>query len=203
MPLPYGSVLSKLPDKLKLEGGYQMRVLHLTERDYKTSVWSGGTTTELFIWPAGADYGKREFAFRISSATVDLEESDFTPLPGVTRYITPLTGGFTLTHPGETPIVMAPMDRPYRFSGEIATHCLGRATDFNLMLKGAAGEMRVCSGKVPVRPGFNGFYAPQAAVFTLDRPYSMAPGDMLAVFAEHADTIDLGEAKAIACWVAI
>ena len=62
-----------------------MDIRHLTPADYRTSCWSGGTTTEIFIWPEDADYAARRFAVRISSATVELEESDFTALPGVTR----------------------------------------------------------------------------------------------------------------------
>ena len=177
-----------------------MRILHLTEKDYKTSVWSGGTTTELFIWPEGADYAARQFAFRVSSAVVELEESDFTPLVGVTRYITPLTGGFTLTHPGKDPVAMAPLDGPYRFSGEEPTHCLGRATDFNLMLKGVAGEMAVCRGKAPIRPGFNGFYALENGEFDLNGCHSLAAGEMLVVFSEEEASVDLGGGKVIACW---
>ena len=180
-----------------------MRVLHLTQNDYKVSAWSGGTTTELFIWPVGADYGKREFSFRVSSATVDLEESDFTPLPGVERYITPISGGFTLKHPGKPAVVMGPMAAPYRFSGGEDTHCVGRATDFNLMCKGVAGEMTVCAGTAPVRPGFNCFYAPEGGRFTLDGNYDLAAGETLVVFAEEAAAIDLGNAKVIACWAEI
>ena len=86
-----------------------MRILHLTKQDYKVSQWSGGTTTEVFIWPEGSNYATREFGLRISSATVDLPESDFTPLPGVMRYIVPLQGSFTLTHPGKQPVVMEPL----------------------------------------------------------------------------------------------
>ncbi len=179
-----------------------MRILHLTESDYKTSTWSGGTTTELFIWPEGADYAKRVFSFRISSAVVELEESDFTPLTGVTRYITPLTGGFTLTHPGKAPVVMGPLDAPYRFSGEEATHCVGCATDFNLMLKGAEGEMTICAGHAPVRPGFNGFYALEDGVFTLAGRHEMKAGEMLVVFAEENAEIALG-GNVIACWAEI
>ncbi len=179
-----------------------MKILHLTENDYKTSTWSGGTTTELFIWPVGADYGKREFSFRVSSAVVELAESDFTPLVGVRRYITPLTGGFTLTHPSKAPVVMAPLDPPYRFSGEEATHCVGQATDFNLMLKGAEGEMTICAGQAPIRPGFNGFYALEDAIFAIDGRHSVAAGEMLVIFAEEAASIDLG-GKAIVCWAEI
>ena len=180
-----------------------MEILHLTGKDYKTSAWSGGTTTELFIWPANANYGKRAFTFRVSSATVELAESDFTPLVGVERYITPLTGGFTLTHPGKAPVNMGPLDTPYRFSGEEATHCVGQATDFNLMLKGVPGEMTVCNQSAPIRPGFNGFYAVEDGIFTLEEAYTMTTGDMLVVFAEEAGNICLGDGKAIACWARI
>ena len=180
-----------------------MRILHLTEKDYRTSSWSGGTTKELLIWPEGADYSKREFAFRISSAVVELEESDFTPLPGVLRYITPLTGGFILTHPQKTPVVMAPLDAPYRFSGGEVTHCVGKATDFNLMLKGVAGEMTVCSGKVAIRPGFNSFYAVEDGLYRLETGYPMVAGETLVIFAEEEAVLDLGDAKAIACWAAV
>lgn len=180
-----------------------MRILHLTQKDYKTSAWSGGTTTELFIWPEGADYGKREFAFRISSATVELAESDFTPLAGVTRFITPLSGGFTLTHPDKPAVVMAPLDPPYCFSGEEATHCVGKAVDFNLMCKGVSGDMEISSGLTAVRPGFNSFYAPEGGIFHLGDNYVMAPGETLVIFAEAAGTIDLGDGRAIVCRVAI
>ena len=53
----------------------------LTPADYLTTSWSGGTTTQLTIAPAGAVYADRDFLWRVSSATVELDESDFTALP--------------------------------------------------------------------------------------------------------------------------
>ncbi len=178
-----------------------MRILHLTETDYKVGLWSGGSTTELFIWPEGADYGKREFTLRVSSARVDLEESDFTPLTGVTRYITPLSGGFTLTHPGVSPVVMGPLAQPYRFSGEIPTHCVGKATDFNLMLKGAQGEMALCHEVWQLRPGFNCLYAVEDTAVELGDGYTLKAGELLVVFAEEACTAQVST-KAIVCFAA-
>lgn len=181
-----------------------MNILHLKQEHFVTSRWSGGTTTELFIWPEGANYANREFTVRISSAAVELTESDFTPLEGVVRYITPLAGGFTLTHPGKAPIVMAPLDQPYRFSGEEATHCVGTATDFNLMLKGAEGEMCLRSGTTPIRPGLNAFYAPESRTFRLNgTDYPLAAGEMLVVLAEKAAKIYLGDGPTICCFAAI
>ena len=179
-----------------------MRILHLTAEDFKRSQWSGGTTTELLIWPKGADYAKREFTVRISSATVDLEDSDFTPLPGVTRFITPLTGGFTLTHPGQMPVVMAPLDTPYRFSGETPTHCVGKATDFNLMLKGVEGKMELCTELWRLGKGLNCLYAPQAVTVQLQQPLTLQPGELLVVFTQSTRSIAIA-GNAIACYANI
>lgn len=164
-----------------------MDIRHLTREDYKVSQWSGGTTTEVFIWPEGANYATREFSVRISSATVELEESDFTPLPGVERYIVPLQGGFTLTHPGRAPVVMAPLDTPYRFSGGIDTHCVGKATDFNLMLKGTEGVMDICRDSVTVLPGLTCLYAPEGAAIQLSgKEYRLQAGESLMIFSREA-----------------
>lgn len=181
-----------------------MEILHLKQGDFVTSRWSGGTTTELLIWPRGSDYSRRAFSVRISSAAVELEESDFTALEGVLRYITPLSGSFTLTHPGKEPIVMGALAEPYRFSGEEATHCVGKATDFNLMLKGVEGRMCRCSGIAPICPGLNAFFAPGDRVYSLNGvEYALKAGELLVVFADAADEIRLGREITLACYANI
>ncbi len=176
-----------------------MRILHLTEKDYKTSTWSGGTTTELFIWPKGADYARREFAVRVSSATVELPESDFTFLSGVNRWITPLEGGFTLIHPDKAPVVMAPLDSPYAFSGQEATHCVGKATDFNLMCKGSAGSMTICRDNAPVAPGITCIYALEPGILQLEGSHDLQKGDLLVVFSHETATAQMAGIAAIVC----
>ena len=176
-----------------------MDIRHLTREEYKVSQWSGGTTTEVFIWPEGASYAAREFSVRISSATVDLEESDFTPLPGVERYIVPLQGCFTLTHPGQLPVSMKPLDRPYRFSGGIDTHCVGKATDFNLMLKGTDGVMDVCWENAPILPGLTCLYAPEGAAIQLaGKEYALQAGECLMISSREAATA-VTDAAVIRC----
>lgn len=162
-----------------------MKILHLHPADFATARWAGGTTTELFLYPEGGSYAARDFVLRISSATVELEESDFTALPGVERYITPLVGGFTLTHPGLPPVSLRPADPPYRFSGAIPTHCLGRATDFNLMLRGCAGEMRRCEGSARLLPGLNALYPLEDTVFSVEtQNFELKKGELLVIFAD-------------------
>ena len=113
----------------------------LRKEDYNTSEWSGGTTTEVYIYPEGSIYKEMDFNFRISSATVDLDESTFTSLPGIHRFITPLDGDLKLTHDGESFTNLEAFE-VYEFDGGINTTSYGRVRDFNLMLgKGTEGKL--------------------------------------------------------------
>ena len=107
----------------------------------RVTEWSGGKTTELFLFPADGSYAERRFAFRISSACIDLPESRFTRLDGVTRFLTPLSEGFYLKRGGGWQYL--PRGEVLRFSGEEDVLCRGTGRDLNLMLKNACGEMRI------------------------------------------------------------
>lgn len=106
----------------------------LTKDDYRVSTWSGGTTAQLAIYPETEEYADRNFLWRISSATVDLPESDYTALPDYDRFITPLNGQMILTHDGGSETDVKPLTI-HEFDGAAATHCVGVCTDFNLMLR--------------------------------------------------------------------
>ncbi|MBN2830359.1 MAG: HutD family protein [Candidatus Cloacimonetes bacterium] len=99
------------------------------------SRWSGGTTAQLFIYPKTATYDKRDFEIRISTATVDTQEAEFTPLPGVMRVLMVLKGSLELSHTGQYNKKLHHFDKD-SFSGEWSTHSKGRATDFNVMVTG-------------------------------------------------------------------
>ena len=116
-----------------------MKIRSVNKDDFKTSRWSGGTTTEFFIYPPGADYQKRKFAARISSAVIEDEYSKFTELPGVTRYLALLSGETDLVANGEK-IVLDPYEI-VKFSGTDVVESYGTCRDFNLMLKGVNGSM--------------------------------------------------------------
>ena len=70
---------------------------------------------------------------------MELDESDFTPLPEYERLIATLRGGITLTHNGGAPICLQPYE-VHAFSGSDRTHSTGRCTDFNLMLRRGQAE---------------------------------------------------------------
>lgn len=118
------------------------QVTKLSEVDFITSSWSGGTTTELFIYPKNSTYKERNFKVRLSSATVELEESEFTKLEGIQRFITPLDSSLKLSHNNRKIIKLEPFE-VYRFDGGIVTKSFGKARDFNLMLaQDIEGELK-------------------------------------------------------------
>ena len=116
---------------------------HLRPADYTVSDWSGGRTVQLSIGPEGEQYADRKFLWRISSATVELETSEFTALPDYERLIAPIRGEMILSHNGGEEILLRPFD-VHRFDGADLTISKGKCTDFNLMLRKGkvTGEMR-------------------------------------------------------------
>jgi len=100
-----------------------------------TSSWPGGTTTQLFIYPENSSYQERNFLFRVSTATVDTDESIFTPLPGVSRQLMILEGSLKIEHIGRYSKNLHPFATD-SFKGDWETRGFGRATDFNLMTTG-------------------------------------------------------------------
>lgn len=116
---------------------------HLRESSYTVSRWSGGTTAQIAIFPPGAAYGGRDFLWRVSSAVVEDERSDFTALPDYERWLMLLEGSLVLRHNGGAPFRLDSW-QPHAFDGGADTESVGRCRDFNLMLrKGQCqGELR-------------------------------------------------------------
>ena len=111
--------------------------------EYAVSEWAGGKTTQLYIYPQGSEYAKRKFLLRISSATVECERSEFTSLPQVERIILPLSGSLHLFYEGHGEKKLEPFEQD-RFDGGWKTVSVGRATDFNVMLReGTQAQVRL------------------------------------------------------------
>ena len=113
------------------------------QTDFKVSRWSGGETKELFLFPPEASYKERNFALRLSSATIELPTSTFTHLQGVKRFITPIMHPFLLEVNGNAPFLLSPFE-VFEFSGTDEVKSYGMSVDVNLMLNErlASGWMR-------------------------------------------------------------
>ncbi len=104
------------------------------KEDYVVSQWSGGTTTQLGIYPEGSLYSDREFIWRLSSATVDVEESDFTSLPDYNRILAVLQGEVILAYKDIRTVKLNRLEYDY-FDGAWETKSFGKITDYNLMTR--------------------------------------------------------------------
>ncbi|MDO9137080.1 MAG: HutD family protein [Lutibacter sp.] len=107
----------------------------LKAADFKTTKWAGGSTTELYIYPPTSNYESRNFDFRISSATVEIEQSDFTKLPEISRQLMVLSGSIKVSHKNHHAVQLHKNEID-SFEGNWETSAVGTCVDFNLMTKG-------------------------------------------------------------------
>ncbi|WP_103068594.1 HutD/Ves family protein [Aquimarina sediminis] len=112
-----------------------MEATLITSDNFITNNWSGGTTTQFFMNPPTADYKKLNFDFRLSMATVVIDTSVFTSLPGISRTLMVLDGEITLDHKNKHSKHLTPLDSDH-FEGGWKTTSTGKCTDFNLMTSG-------------------------------------------------------------------
>ena len=117
----------------------------IKKNEFQVSEWSGGTTTELLIYPEDAKYSDRNFKWRLSSARVEAEESIFTHLPGISRIIMVVDGVLRLEHEEHHKVVLNPFEQD-SFMGNWKTKSFGKVTDFNLMMnEGCIGKLEAFS----------------------------------------------------------
>lgn len=137
----------------ELKGTPRSVLRKLEKKDFVTTRWEGGTTTQFLIFPREADYAKRDFLWRISSAAVEKPESRFTPLPGYERWITPLMGSLSLQIDGGEEQPLSPYEI-LTFDGAAETWGRGLCTDFNLMIRRgqALGRMDALKLDTDYRP---------------------------------------------------
>ncbi|MFZ2284935.1 MAG: HutD family protein [Lutibacter sp.] len=159
--------------------------------DFKTNKWSGGSTTELFIHPSAATYAAGNFSFRISSATVEIEKSDFTILPGVSRQLMVLNGSIKLSHKNHHEIQLHKNDID-AFDGNWETSAIGTCVDFNLMTKGNT-EGKISSVCVSAAKSLN-FQLDATCEFIIFYVYE---GNMQCCFGSEIRDLNQGELMVI------
>ena len=103
-------------------------------KDAVVTEWSGGETHEILIFPNGSNFKAGDYDLRISVATVKLESTVFTSLPGVNRTLTVLDGNLTLIHENEHEAHLKPYQQD-SFQGDWNTRSKGKVRDFNTMWK--------------------------------------------------------------------
>lgn len=110
-----------------------LQVEVIKQQQCSTSVWSGGTTTQLYIYPEGLTV-KDEFLFRISSATVAPGEAIFSDFSKYQRFLTLLKGEMCLQHDSKSAERIRPFEKIF-FDGSLQTKSYSEKeiVDFNII----------------------------------------------------------------------
>lgn len=128
-------IFVNIKKRVNLTTFHLLKISILSPQHFLTSQWSGGSTTQVYIFPANASVGERNFELRLSTAKVEVEESTFTAFPGMNRKLMILDGGITITHKGQYSKQLKAFDVD-TFSGDWKTTARGICTDFNVMTTG-------------------------------------------------------------------
>ena len=118
-----------------------MKIEIIKKHQQKESVWSGGKTNQIYIHPSNSTLQDRDFDFRISSAIVEVENSEFTSFNGYDRALMVLNGELEIVHEDQYSKKLNQYEVD-NFSGDWKTSSKGKITDFNLIFKrGLKGEL--------------------------------------------------------------
>jgi environmental stress-induced protein Ves len=172
-----------------------MKIRVQKEKDCKVVNWANGTSTELFVFPADGNFQTRDFTFRISTATVEAEETTFSDFSSLTRILMILEGNITLIHEGRYTKQLKPFDQD-TFDGSWPTKSKGKVRDFNVMFKeNAAGNvthfaMNAGESKSFSLSGKHDFFFVQNGSFRFN-DLELQKNDLLIIERENSESIDL------------
>ncbi len=113
----------------------------ISKNNLLPSVWDGGKTFEYFISPADSTYSKRDFDFRISSASIEKTPSTFTRFENYLRYLVMLDADLKINRNG--------MDENYsqneifEFDSNDEIQSFSSGNDFNLMVRKGGNSFEV------------------------------------------------------------
>lgn len=170
-----------------------MLIEHIKASDLNTTKWSGGTTTQLAIYPQYSEYKKQNFLFRISTATVETNESSFTKLSNVSRKLMILDGEIKIDHKNHHSKMIKKFEQD-KFLGDWDTKSYGKAIDFNLMTKGkSTGEIEAITfdhfKTISLKTDFNyyGFYIFKGEInlSIQDKTINACKGDVISIYSEN------------------
>ena len=120
----------------------------LRANDFQVSDWSGGKTKQLYLSPPTGHYGKRDFDYRLSTATVEVAESEFSDLSGFHRILMSLDHTLHLHNASRQEETVLDPFTPYFFEGSDSITSRGTCTDFNLIYSNHyQGQMIAVSNK--------------------------------------------------------
>ncbi|WP_017498241.1 HutD family protein [Flavobacterium sp. WG21] len=166
-------------------------ILHLLPKENcKPAVWSGGLTYEYMIYPKTANYADRDFAFRISSATIEQEPSVFTQFKGYHRYLVMLDNGLNIEINQEKKVYGQYEIMEFNSNDVITSYTKGM--DFNWMVseKISHHQLKVTNSNQNCNAQIVLLFSFDAAVIQInEKPYDLKPYDLIVI--ENPEKTDM------------
>lgn len=179
-----------------------MQIEIILQADCPTTNWAGGSTTQLYIFPAGLGV-EDDFIFRISSATVNSGKCAFSDFSAYNRFLTVLKGDMFIRH-GEAPENHLYEFAPVFFDGAVQTYSRSTTAiiDFNIIWKKDLKTIEIASvesKKLLKIQGTAFFYsfAEGSKVLLNGQTYNLGSRQLLKVTAKEFDMCIRG--KGIYC----
>ncbi|WDF65043.1 HutD family protein [Flavobacterium sp. KACC 22763] len=169
-----------------------MNIQLLSKKNTKPSIWSGGLTYEYMIYPKTAIYANRDFAFRISSATIEQTPSEFTKFKGYHRYLVMLDNDLDVEVNKEKKAYKKYEIMEFNSDDEVTSFTKG--TDFNWMV-----SEKISHHKLEIANGNQNCNAEVVIVFSLyraiitinEKPYHLEPYDVLVIENQEKENVRL------------
>jgi uncharacterized protein len=166
-------------------------ILHLLPKENcKPAVWSGGLTYEYLIYPKTANYADRDFAFRISSATIEQEPSVFTQFKGYHRYLVMLDNGLNIEINQEKKVYGQYEIMEFNSNDAVTSYTKGM--DFNWMVseKISHHQLKVTNSNQNCNAQIVLLFSLDTTVIQInDKPYDLKPYDLLVI--ENPEKTDI------------
>ena len=167
-----------------------MHIHLLPKENCKAAVWSGGLTYEYMIYPKTANYADRDFAFRISSATIEQEPSVFTQFKGYHRYLVMLDNGLDIEINQEKKVYK--QFEIMEFNSNDAVTSFTKGIDFNWMVseKISQHQLKITAANQNCNAQIVLFFSLDTTVVQInEKPYDLKPYDLLII--ENPEKTDI------------
>jgi len=159
-----------------------MYISLVPKKNSKASIWSGGLTYEYMIYPKTANYADRDFIFRISSATIEKEPSEFTKFKGYYRYLAMLDNHLDIEINKEKKVYKKYEIMEFNSDDEVTSYTKG--IDFNWMV-----SEKIAHHKLKITNSNQNSNAQIVFLFSLDittikineNTYYLDPYDLLVI----------------------
>jgi len=169
-----------------------MNIQLFSKKNTNPSIWSGGLTYEYMIYPKTAIYANRDFAFRISSATIEQTPSEFTKFKGYHRYLVMLDNDLDVEVNKEKKAYGKYEIMKFNSDDEVTSFTKG--TDFNWMV-----SEKISHHKLEITNRNQNCNADIVILFSLDttiitineKPYHLETNDLLVIENEEKENIML------------